>query len=587
MNRIAVLDANAYIDLEGPLEPDSCLAELSSLAFQGKISLYLTPELRQELRRNGDPARRKRQIAHTTKFPRVPTGHEGTVRTVATELEQIIFSEASSSKKRPQRSSDCLQLAYAVEFQAGCFVTRDRGLLRHKKVIEDLFGLCIITPEELLEEIKRPKPDREPIPLATPSLLITQATQDHIAEVSELLKGLEEDYPGFLSDWLPKQFEDPSFLKKVEILNNQVASVSITKDKGGGVVKLSTFFIDPRFRELGLGQHLLHHELVNWAHRGIRKVIVTIPSRNQEMFRFFRKYGFFVEGLSPLRYGSRAEVIMGRYLLHEVIKPEGWKNFVERFLSDILLHERQSSDLEEVWLPKIAGEDMAFPFVNRPVMVEDEFGSGGTLLKIKDSLSNEPIREWDTYKLETEFYPLLLDYPDRSAAILPIEPGWAELLFEFERQQHTLFESQERVRLRSDNVYYRRGTNHGRIRRGTPLVFYISGEEGKVAAVAKTHTAEIGAPQAMHAKYGPLGVLNREEVEAAAGELGRVQAIRFDYLEPLLRPIRLPQLRKIAPNINLQTTSAVPFETYLRIRCEGGLPNAGAMRSDVHQTPVR
>jgi predicted transcriptional regulator len=371
------------------------------------------------------------------------------------------------------------------------------------------------------------------------------------------------------------------YAKKLEILNDQIAAVSISKDKGYGVVKLSTFFIDPSFRKLGLGQHLIHHELLNWAQSGVRKVIVTFPIRKREMILFFRKYGFFVEGLSPLRYGNRGEVIMGKHFLYEVIQKKSWNSFVERLMSEVLLCEKPGFGVEDAWVPIVVGEHLSAPLGNRPLLVEEEFGPEGAFLRIRDGLNRELIREWDTYKFETEFYPLLLAYRNRSAALIPIEPRWAELLFEFERDQHTLFESYERVRLRSDNVYYRRGTDHGRIRRGTPLVFYISGQEGKVAAVAKTQKSEVGSPEAVYTKYGPLGVLHHDEVKAAAGGLGKVQAIRFDYLEPLPRPIKLQDLRRLAPNLNLQTTSVIPFESYLQIRSEGGLPNAGAVRSDV------
>lgn len=88
--------------------------------------------------------------------------------------------------------------------------------------------------------------------------------------------------------------------------------------------------------------------------------------------------------------------------------------------------------------------------------------------------------ELDCYRLETDFFPLLLHAPGRTAALAPIKPKWAELLFEIEREQSTMFESAERVRLRSDNVYYRSGTDHGKVRRGTPLVFYVSGDIGQV-----------------------------------------------------------------------------------------------------------
>lgn len=582
MQRIAVLDANAYIDLEGADHPDAVLAELSRFALEGKLSLYLTPELPLELERDRNVDRRDRQTAHTRKFPEVPLSHEGTVASIAVELAYLLFP-SDTGERDPRRRSDCRQLAYAVEFEADFFVTRDKHILRRKIEIKELFGVRIVSPEEIVAKIKIREalvPAR--LDLSGPRLLVTVARREHSGDIQGLLKDLDQDYPGFLSHWLPARLKDDTFIKKVEIVDDQLAAVSISKDKGDDVVKLSTFYIDPDYRALGLGQHFMHHELINWANRGVWKVVVTFPARKQDMLPFFRRYGFWVEGVSPLRYGMRAEVVMGKYFLHEVVVSPDWPSFVARLLKDILLCAQQTSAGNAVWLPPAASRDMVFPVTIRPYLVEDQFSEAGARISVTDHSTGEIMREWDTYALEAEFFPLLLHFPERTAALIPIKPRWAELLFEFEREQQTLFESHERVRLRSDNVYYRRGTDHGRIRRGTPLVFYISGDEGKVAAVAKARTVELGPPEVVYAKFGPLGVLSREEVQDAAGDRGTVQAIRFDYLEPLPVPVTLDRLRRIVPDVNLQTTSAISFETYLRIRSEGGLPHGRPLRPDVN-----
>lgn len=242
-----------------------------------------------------------------------------------------------------------------------------------------------LTPDEMVQVAKGKELETLPqLELAIPKLLITDAERKHKRGILDLLRDLDQDYPQFLSDWLPKKLDDPSLRKKIIAIGEKVAAISISGDKGDHVVKLSTFFTNPYFRELGLGQHLLYHEIINWANRGVRKVLVTFPSGKKEMIPFIRRCGFWIEGVSPLRYGKRAELVMGRYFLYEIVRNEDWPRFVENLISDIFVCNQLGEAEVAMRLPSVKGSDFVCPLREMPLPIEDRLTADGANLTVLD-----------------------------------------------------------------------------------------------------------------------------------------------------------------------------------------------------------
>ncbi len=566
-----ILDANAYIELEGPEEPSETLANIERKAKEAEITLYITPELAKDLERDKDLMRKRRQIAHTRKFPVVPIADKRYVEVKARELKTILFPHATSVRQAPSRESDCRHLAYAIDFGADYFVTNDNDIIKRSEIIKDRYAIHTITPLNLLSLLERQKPS---ITLVTPKLLIRHAKKVDKEKISKLLIPLEEDYPDILTRWLPKQFikSSDSIVKIVEI-DTEIAAVSISKQKGDGIVKLATFFVQPDYNSQGLGHHLLQNEINSWVMAGVRKVIVTLPLHKKELVRFFTNRGFKIDGLSPRRYERCPEIILGRHFVNQVITVKDWEFFLDDFLINFLACEKYQESNREYWIPALSDQSWSIPFTQRPLSLDSHFCKKGVMINLRDVETDETIDLWDTYRLETDLFPILFSWSNRHAALIPIKKLFADRLFEYYDFQKELFENREKARLRPDNVYYRTASTHGNIHRGTHILFYVSDPEKMIVAVARVASEEKDSAKNIWEKYGALGVFEKEDVLniASGSKKKEVQAIRFDYLESFPKPVSLSKLKKLQPSVNVQSPFPIPFDIYLTIRRLGGL----------------
>ena len=88
--------------------------------------------------------------------------------------------------------------------------------------------------------------------------------------------------------------------------------VSIETPKAENSIKLSTLYVAPEWRGLGIGSHLLALARSKWLREGVGRVYVTIDAtRLTTVGRFFKAKGWVIEGEVSDRYGpGRAEIVM-------------------------------------------------------------------------------------------------------------------------------------------------------------------------------------------------------------------------------------------------------------------------------------
>src|SRR5262249_30345357 len=131
------------------------------------------------------------------------------------------------------------------------------------------------------------------------------------------------DYPNF-EVWLNGKLSNDKASKKVVALGNIIAAFSMWQTKDDRNVKLQTFMVGPLFRRTAIGQHLLYHELRNWARDPkIERVHVTISSSKADLIDYFHSFGFRVEGFAPNRYartGDAAELVMAKHLVRRDVR---------------------------------------------------------------------------------------------------------------------------------------------------------------------------------------------------------------------------------------------------------------------------
>jgi ribosomal protein S18 acetylase RimI-like enzyme len=137
------------------------------------------------------------------------------------------------------------------------------------------------------------------------TFLVRTVEARELVEVGESFPELPDLYPDF-EDWLTSkivQINQGTAAAYVASYEQANAGFALTDDKGAGVRKLSTLYMKPGYRGLGVGERLLYGVIVQAAKDGIEKIYVTVSEeRRDQLEELLLSFGFFVEGVSGRRY---------------------------------------------------------------------------------------------------------------------------------------------------------------------------------------------------------------------------------------------------------------------------------------------
>jgi GNAT superfamily N-acetyltransferase len=107
--------------------------------------------------------------------------------------------------------------------------------------------------------------------------------------------------------WLARRLDQVEARKAVCVLalvGRHLAGLSIETPKQRNHVKLSTFWIAPRFRKCGIGRALLTSRRESWLQQELWRVWVTVDSNRVSMLSpVFCSSGFALQTLEAARYG--------------------------------------------------------------------------------------------------------------------------------------------------------------------------------------------------------------------------------------------------------------------------------------------
>jgi hypothetical protein len=168
--------------------------------------------------------------------------------------------------------------------------------------------------------------------------------------------------------------------------------------------------------------------------------------------------------------------------------------------------------------------------------------------------------------LEGLLSPILLMYPGRTAAVVPIRGRFAEDLFGH-LQQSKLF-ALPVAAFRRERIYYTASHNYRLFARGNVLMFYESGKTGRQAIVAVARSLGARTIEKSQVSTNTLsrGVLDKSEIEKI-GNKSTVTAVSFDNVMMFPKPVTLDQLRANSwvPGHNFVTTCEIESTTAERI----------------------
>jgi ribosomal protein S18 acetylase RimI-like enzyme len=136
--------------------------------------------------------------------------------------------------------------------------------------------------------------------------------------VFELLHGLPELYPNG-SAWLHARLDrvlQHEAYCTLAVQGERLVGIMIETPKSGERLKLSTLYVSPAYRGIGVGRMLVEAGMRRWIGKRLHYVYVTVDHRLVEQFKqLLGPHGFETIAMDLDRYGTgRHEAILGRSL---------------------------------------------------------------------------------------------------------------------------------------------------------------------------------------------------------------------------------------------------------------------------------
>ena len=172
--------------------------------------------------------------------------------------------------------------------------------------------------------------------------------------------------------------------------------------------------------------------------------------------------------------------------------------------------------------------------------------------------------------LEDHCSPLSLMAND-NIFLVPIRPGYALSLIDIRQSGNDMFGGDPNVLLRWDNVYYRKATRRRMLKSPGRILWYVSGDQGKIVAISRLDKVVIGSPRELLRQFKPLGVLDWKGLyEMCDGNISsELMALRFSHTFPFREGIPLSRIRKVFQTASIepifQSPSRVPMRVFNKL----------------------
>lgn len=172
--------------------------------------------------------------------------------------------------------------------------------------------------------------------------------------------------------------------------------------------------------------------------------------------------------------------------------------------------------------------------------------------------------------LEDHCSPLSLMAND-NIFLVPIRPGYALSLIDIRQSANDMFGGDPNVLLRWDNVYYRKATRRRMLKSPGRILWYVSGDQGKIVAISRLDKVVIGSPRELLREFKPLGVLDWKGLyEMCDGNISsELMALRFSHTFPFREGIPLSRIRKVFQTASIepifQSPSRVPMQVFNKL----------------------
>ncbi len=505
--QVAVLDANVFYDLvPGSHQEHGESDALRADWLQDEIEFVLTDEIIDEIDRTTRASEREQALAETKKFAFVETRREEVAR-IEADLTQSFAPDPDT-----RTASDMRHIAHAIAAQVGFFVTRDGFWLALTDQIAEQYGIVVVGPMQLVQELDELLRAGEYAPSRLASANMT-TTRMRATEEDEVLNT-------FLACEVSERRHELRDQLGALVAQTRSCRVDLVRDDRRLLALVCYDHTDPHMLQIPLlrlandnlaytvAVHLLTDAVLVAARAGKRAVVVTeshIPSRLGRALRWST-------------YSSWAGV-------WSRITMQGTATMTE-------LAERLAND------------------AGLPDTLHDALAALRNM-----ALRGTQGRPEQLWQLEGAVWPLKIRDLDVPCQVIPIRPSWAIELFDTGLADVNLFGGREDLLLNRENVYYSAAAP-GSFQAPGRVLWYVSRGDtvaggSHMRACSRVLTVKTGAASALFGEFKRLGVYKWEDVlRLANGDpSAQVTAVRFSDTELLPHPIPWSDLKSLLPRL--------------------------------------
>ncbi len=489
----AVLDSCVFFDVVAD-DPPAAAEQLRSDWLGDHVRIAISSEVKVEISRGKDRARRDRQYAAAHALPMVdPPEHRW--RAVCDAIRQHQPTAGILDE------SDLRQVARAIASGAAWLITTDTGLRSRYEEVSELAGnVRIVSPSEFLrvvDELARGESYR-PVDLAGTDVVIREADAESIEGLAtcfvnhadgETIRALRDRIRALASTPLSTRLRIievdgvPRALVAMRVADSALEApiLRVTGGRAAGV----------------LARHLLAFLRNEAENDGLEVARITDSLVSRPVREQMRAEGFVVT-----QSGGVAAVIRG--------------------------------------LGTMA--DLAAALEHLPVGAAERSSLKALLNPSDATASASHVEAW--------FSPFRVLGSGIPTFVVPIRAAWAAPLFDVDLSNAQLFARDWQLGLRRDLAYYRSPRNGGGIAAPGRILWYVAGSEREygvrsIRAVSSLSEVVCRPVAQLWHRFQRLGVYELADIEKAATN-GRAMAIRFSNTELLKYPVPLDDYRFIA-----------------------------------------
>ncbi|MCY1078451.1 GNAT family N-acetyltransferase [Archangium lansingense] len=528
----AVIDANIFFDLvagKGTRRADS--KALLADWLRDSLRLYVTDELFNEILRNKDGLQeRKRLRKEVSRFEKCLPCPWDTISRIYEELSVRLPSQGTSDE------SDLRHLARAIAGGFSFFVTRDGRLLDADEDIYRAHNITVIRPSDLVLHIDALSQESryQPKRLSGTMLHIghVQTGQDELLAPHLHNANAGESKLSFLSRL--REFLATPHTTECEWVagpEGNALAILVRRRTESGELLIPLLRVAPSQLAPTLARHLLFYCVKKAVQQDCHSLRITdslLDSDTQQAIRMdpFLKTqdGWIRPCIARLEPASE---LLGQF---------------RSFLSERLC----AAEIAQASIAGIASDDLR----QNPHLAA-EFERAIWPSKVSDAVL-------PTY-------------------VVPIQPQWAQHLFDERLAAHDLFGARIDLALNREAAYYR-AAHAPYLKAPARILWYVSqdkkgrfGGTGEVRACSRLEEVVIDTPKLVFRRFRRLGIYEwRHVLDTARGDVnGRLMALRFCDSEALRRPVPRKQMLSVLEEFGirtqLQSPIKIPPEAFVRL----------------------